>query len=57
MHCLEIEMIKYISFSSVIARKLNFQKLFIKNNVFSVESLHTVAIKQTIYKNDPNIKT
>ena len=39
MHCLEIDMIKYISLSSVIARKLNFQKLLLKNNAFWVMSL------------------
>ena len=39
MNCLEIDMIKYISFSAVIARKLNFQKLLLKNNAFWVMSL------------------
>ena len=34
MHCLEIGMTKYISLSSVIARKLNFQAHLLKNNAF-----------------------
>ena len=44
MHCLEINMIKYISLSSVIARKLNFQKLLLKNNAFWVVTL--IALKR-----------
>ena len=31
IHCLEMDIIKYISLSSAIARKLNFQKLLLKN--------------------------
>ena len=39
MHHLEIDEIKYISLSSVIARKLNFQKHIPKNNAISVMPL------------------
>ena len=39
MHCLEIDIIKYIFLPSVIARKLNFQKLLLQNNAFLVMSL------------------
>ena len=38
MHCMEIDMIKYISLSSVIAKELNFQNLLLKNNAFWVVS-------------------
>ena len=39
MHCLETDVIKYISLSSVNARELNFQKLLLKKNAFCVVSL------------------
>ena len=38
MHRLEIDVIKYISLSSVIARKLYFQMLLLKNNACWVMS-------------------
>ena len=44
MHCLEINMIKYISLSSVIARQFDFQKLLLKNNAFL--SCDTIALKR-----------
>ena len=43
MHCLQINKIKYIYLSSVITRKITFQKLLLINNWFWVMSL----LKQT----------
>ena len=48
MHCLEIGMIKYISLSSVIARKLNFQKLLLKK-IMHFELCHTCSKRAKNY--------
>ena len=48
MHCLEIDMNKRISLSSLIAVKLNFQKLLLKKKIH-LNNVTVVANEQNNY--------
>ena len=49
MHCLEIDMNKRISLSSLIAVKLNFQKLLLKKKIIHLNNVTVVANERNNY--------